>query len=138
MNIIFTDIDGVLNLEPVDKYQWNRTSIDLYNALCKEFKLHPVITSTWRVNHTISSLQKIFTKQGIITPIYDVTPILYDEGRGAEIEHWLFNNTHNKFVVIDDHVRDLITFGIPNVIKCDGRFGFTQEEYDKARKILLK
>ena len=35
-NYIFTDIDGVLNT--INRNQWNKTSIDLYNKLCHEFK----------------------------------------------------------------------------------------------------
>ena len=40
MNIIFTDIDGVLNT--VNRNDWNKTSIHLYNKLCKEFDLKAV------------------------------------------------------------------------------------------------
>ena len=43
---VFTDIDGVLNT--INRNQWNKTSIDLYNKLCHEFNLKPVISSTWR------------------------------------------------------------------------------------------
>jgi len=136
MNIIFTDIDGVLNT--VNKNEWNKNSIDLYNLLCQEFELHPVITSTWRVNHTIEELQKIFTQNGIITPIYDYTPIFPEEGRGGEIEHWLFNNTYSKFFILDDNIRDIQEYGLPNIIKCRSWIGFSQEEYDLARKILNK
>ena len=136
MNIAFTDIDGVLNT--VNRNQWNKSSIDLYNKLCLEFNLRIVVTSTWRTNHTKSQLQKIFTEQGIITPIYDFTPIFPDEGRGSEIEHWIFNNTINKFIILDDNVRDINSFGLPNVIKCRGWLGFTEEEYKIAKTILLK
>lgn len=136
MNIAFTDIDGVLNT--VNRNQWNKSSIDLYNKLCLEFNLRIVVTSTWRTNQTKSQLQKIFTEQGIITPIYDFTPIFPDEGRGSEIEHWIFNNTINKFIILDDNVRDINSFGLPNVVKCRGWLGFTEEEYKIARTILLK
>lgn len=135
MNIIFTDIDGVLNT--VIKNQWNKTSVDLYNKLCQEFKLKPVISSTWRLNHSKEELQDIFTRQGIITPIHDVTPNLSGEGRGAEIETWLFNNSYNRFVIVDDYVHDIISCGLPNVVKCRGWLGFSQEEYDLARNFLL-
>jgi hypothetical protein len=136
MNFIFTDIDGVLNT--VNRNQWNKTSIDLYNKLCLEFNLKPVVTSTWRANHTKAQLQKIFTYQGIVTPIYDFTPIFPDEGRGGEIEHWLFNNTVSKFIILDDNVRDIQSFGLPNVVKCRGWIGFSEEEYNECRRILTK
>ena len=134
MNIVFTDIDGVLNT--VNRNKWNENSVDLYNSLCEEFNLHPVITSTWRINHTIDELQKIFNKNGVRVPIYDYTPIFPDEGRGREIENWIFNNTYSKFIIIDDTIRDLLECGLPNIIKCRSWIGFSKDEYDLARKIL--
>lgn len=136
MNIIFTDIDGVFNTTTDSR--WNKKSIDYYNLLCDEFDLKPVITSQWRVNRTISDLQKIFNEQGISTPIYDFTPILPGEVRGSEIEYWLFNNSFNKFIIIDDNVRDIEQLGLPNVVKCRGWIGFGKEEYELSRQILLK
>ncbi len=136
MNIIFTDIDGVLNTKSGS--QWNKKSIDFYNLLCREFDLKPVITSTWRSNHTKKQLQEIFTHQGVLTPIYDFVPILQGEGRGIEIEQWLFNNHFNKFVILDDHTHDIEVIGLPNIIKCRSWIGFSKEEYDLARRILLK
>ena len=135
-NYIFTDIDGVFNT--VDRNRWNKTSIDLYNKLCLEFNLKPVISSTWRLNHTKKQLQKIFTEKGIITPIYDFTDSFPDEGRGREIEDWIFNNSYDKFIILDDSVRDIVAWGLPNVVKCRGWIGFSEEEYDLARKYLLK
>jgi len=55
--IIFTDIDGVLNT--ITKTEWNKESINLYNNLCLEFNLKPVITSTWRTTHTIQTLKDL-------------------------------------------------------------------------------
>ncbi len=136
MNIIFTDIDGVLNT--INRAQWNKNSIELYNKLCQEFDLKPVISSTWRLNHTKEQLQSIFTEQGITTPIYDFTDSFPDEGRGREIEDWIFNNSYNKFIILDDSVRDIIAWGLPNVVKCRGWIGFSEEEYNLARYLLNK
>lgn len=136
MNIVFTDIDGVLNT--INRNQWSKTSIDLYNKLCLEFNLKPVISSTWRLNHTKDQLQKIFTEQGILTPIYDFTDSFPDEGRGREIEDWIFNNSYSKFIILDDSVRDINIWGLPNVVRCRGWIGFSEEEYEIARNILLK
>lgn len=136
MNIIFTDIDGVLNT--VNRNDWNKTSIDLYNKLCKEFDLKAVISSTWRLNHTKEQLQAIFNEKGVEVEIIDFTDSFSDEGRGREIEDWLFSHSHGKFIILDDSVRDIIAWGLPNVVRCRGWIGFSQEEYDLARKLLLK
>lgn len=134
--IIFTDIDGVLN--SINKREWDKSSIDLYNKLCIEFNLKPVITSMWRITNTIEELQCIFDMYGIVTPIYDYTPVFPGDGRGAEIEDWLRNNSHDGFIILDDNVRDIEEVGLPNIIKCRSWVGFSQEDYDKARDILLK
>jgi len=136
MNFIFTDIDGVLNT--VNRNQWNKTSVDLYNSLCDEFDLKTIVTSTWRVKHTIEELQKIFYQNGITTPIYDYTPVLLDEGRGGEIEYYIFNNNYDKFIILDDNIRDIQQYGLPNVVKCRSWIGFSKEEYDLAREILSR
>ena len=63
MIVIFTDIDGVLN--PHWRKMWDKKAISSYNKLCKEFDLKPVITSTWRLNHTKEELQDVFTNHSV-------------------------------------------------------------------------
>jgi hypothetical protein len=135
MNVIFTDIDGVFNLAVSSKKNWNYSSIEIYNRICEEFDLKPVITSTWRTNHTIKELQRIFDYWGIDTPIYDYTPILYSEPRGIEIDTWLRENPCNKWVVIDDNVSGITPF-VSNVVKCRGWLGLTEDEYFEIKRIL--
>ena len=135
MNVIFTDIDGVFNLAVSSKKNWNYRSIEIYNRICEEFDLKPVITSTWRTNHTIKELQRVFDYWGIDTPIYDYTPILYSEPRGIEIDTWLRENPCDKWVVIDDNVSGITPF-VSNVVKCRGWLGLTEDEYVEIKKIL--
>ncbi len=134
-NYIFTDIDGVLNT--ISKNDWNSISVNLYDDLCEEFNLKPVITSTWRVKHSISELSRIFQYQGIQTDIYDFTPIITTEGRGGEIENWLQNNQYDNYIILDDNVRDIESYGLQNIVKCRSWIGFTKEEYEICRNILL-
>ena len=135
MNVIFTDIDGVFNLAVSSKKNWNYSSIEIYNRICEEFDLKPVITSTWRTNHTIKELQRVFDYWGIDTPIYDYTPILYSEPRGIEIDTWLRENPCDKWVVIDDNVSGITPF-VSNVVKCRGWLGLKEDEYVEIKKIL--
>ncbi len=132
MNIIFTDIDGVLN--PHWRKKWDKTAIKLYNQLCKEFNLKPVVTSTWRINHTIEELQEIFTKQGIEVEIFDYTPDLDMVDRGLEIKTWLDNNQCDNYVVIDDRTTDIEPY-VNNVVKCRSWLGFSQEDYEICKNI---
>mgnify|MGYP001553545807 CR=1 FL=1 len=136
MNYIFTDIDGVLNT--INKTKWNQYSIELYNKVCLEFDLKPVISSTWRTNHSINQLQTIFIQNGLEVEIYDYTPFL-NEPRGLEIESWLHKNLNpleDKWVVLDDSVGDITPY-LNNVVKCRGWLGFTEDEYELVRKFFI-
>ncbi len=135
MNIIFTDIDGVLNT--ISKSDWNPISVQLYDDLCQEFNLKPVITSSWRVKHSILDLNRIFEYQGIFTKIYDLTPIILSEGRGGEIENWIQNNQCDNYIILDDNIRDIESYGLKNIVKWRSWLGFTKEEYEICRNILL-
>jgi hypothetical protein len=134
MNVIFTDIDGVFNLAVSSKKNWNYSSIEIYNRICEEFDLKPVITSTWRTNHTIKELQRVFEYWGIEPEIYDYTPILYNEPRGIEIDTWLRENPCDKWVVIDDNISGITPF-VSNVVKCRGWLGLTEDEYHEIKKL---
>jgi len=133
IRVIFTDLDGVLN--PHWKTKWSKSSIQIYNQICQEYDLKPVITSTWRINHTKEQLQKIFYEQGIEVEIYDYTPHLDQKDRGLEIKEWLNNNKVDNYVVIDDIVHN-ITPHVDNVIKVRNWVGLTTEEYIEIKKIL--
>ena len=127
MNIIFTDIDGVLN--PHWKKKWSSKAITLYNSLCKKYDLKPVITSTWRLNFTKEQLQEIFIKQGIDVIIYDYTPWLENRTRGEEILEWLSKNRVDNYVVIDDRVYDIEPhIEVSKVFKCTSWLGLTRNE----------
>jgi hypothetical protein len=133
MRVIFTDIDGVLN--PHWKSEWSKSSITIYNQLCEEYDLKPVISSTWRENHTMHQLQEIFTKQGIEAQIYDYTPIISGADRGEEIKEWLSENPVDDWVIIDDITRNIEPH-IGNVVKVRNWVGLTTEEYLQIKKIL--
>jgi hypothetical protein len=135
MNIIFTDIDGVLN--PHWKKKWSKRSINYYNMMCKEFDLKPVITSTWRINHSISELQAIFDEQGIEVKIFDYTPFIDQADRGLEIKYWLNENICENFVILDDRIHD-ITPHIGNVVKCRSWVGISEDEYLEVCNIFSK
>lgn len=129
MNIIFTDIDGVLNTNW--SKIWNKKCIEIYNRICKDFNLIPVVTSTWRMNYTIEKLQDIFNQQGIEAKIYDFTPSVSQAGRELEIRMWLSNHPTDKYVVVDDKNIELT-----NVIKCKGWIGLTEEHYNEIKKMM--
>jgi len=133
MRVIFTDIDGVLN--PHWRTKWSKSAIAIYNRICKEYDLKPVITSTWRLNHTIDQLQKIFIEQGIEVIIHDYTPHIDQGDRGLEIKAWLDKNQCDNWVIIDDKTSDIEPH-INNVVKCRSWLGLTEDEYKEIKDIL--
>lgn len=133
MRYVFTDIDGVLN--PNFSKKWSKKSIAVYNHICKEFNLLPVITSTWRINHTIDELQKIFTDQGIDVKIYDYTPHMDQQYRYLEILKWLESNPCEFYIVLDDRAHELNGY-VDNFVKCRSWMGLTEDEYKEIKNII--
>lgn len=132
MNIIFTDIDGVLQTGNIKK--WNKHACLLFSNICKKYNLKPVITSTWRVNYNIKELQNIFYNQGIDVKIYDYTDVLGIE-RGEEIKIWLQNNNVDNYCVIDDNIIDILPY-CKNVISVKYSYeGLTDENIKEIDKI---
>lgn len=134
MNVIFTDIDGVLF--NVTSSKWNKKAICWYNQLCHEFNLKAVISSNWRTNHSLSELQMIFKENSIEVEIIDFTPQIHLDKRGTEIQMWLGENKVDKFIILDDSTIDIENQGLSNVVKCRSWIGLSQEEYYICRELL--
>lgn len=115
MKIIFLDIDGVLN-----SHQWIRANehllktqqlsmhVDLdkeavarLERLVKQTEAKIVISSTWRIVHSLSSLRDILGRHGFTGEVIDKTPKL-NIARGLEIQQWLDKNPVESFVILDD------------------------------------
>jgi hypothetical protein len=132
MNIIFLDIDGVLNCElhyqsknfadhkitkkegKLDYYkiQICPERISWFNDLCKENNCVVVISSIWRMGKTIEELQEVMNYCGGTFKVIGKTPHTGYE-RGTEISKWLEENikpdTHgchyfdfHSYAIIDD------------------------------------
>lgn len=133
--IIFLDIDGVINTPFIhnktpkscsssDGIVSNFQAIKLLNWIYSEHKFDIVITSTWRLGTSLSSLQGILIHSGLNPKIkvLGFTPDLrstlkYDKHiklpfnkhifihtrRGHEIDEWIkSNNYEGDFIILDD------------------------------------
>jgi diphthamide synthase subunit DPH2 len=147
---IFLDIDGVLrthksDLEwslqlgvpiPLSVYdrRFDRKIVSYINEVVGYTRAKIVITSTWRVKHSLEELKQIFRDNGINAEIVGKTDIGLN--RGEEIEQYISENEIENYVVIDDQVNDILKH-IPKerVIKVDPIKGF--EDVEKAIDILL-
>ena len=147
---IFLDIDGVLrthksDLEwslllgvpiPLSVYdrRFDRKIVSYINEIVGYTRAKIVVTSTWRVKHSLEELKQIFRDNGITSEIVGKTDIGLN--RGEEIEQYISENEIENYVVIDDQVSDILKH-IPKerVIKVNPIEGF--EDVDKAIDILL-
>jgi hypothetical protein len=147
---IFLDIDGVLRThksdlewsqrlgvpipESVYDRRFDRKIVSYINEVAGYTRAKIVVTSTWRVKHSLEELRQIFRDNGISAEIVGKTDIGLN--RGEEIEQYISENEIESYVVIDDQVNDILKH-IPKerVIKADPLIGF--EDVDKAIDILL-
>lgn len=153
---IFLDIDGVLNSEQYyiekpwpQRFEELKDKLDehiafgishidpkavkLLNRLVEETNAKIVVSSSWRGDY---ALQTIFSLAGIIEPIYGETPRLESRFRGEEIDKWLKEKQEPyKYVILDDN-SDMLDTQSNNFIRTDWRAGLTEENVNKAIKIL--
>lgn len=162
MNIVFLDIDGVLNTERWIKEQYYKTGkphsmhysefdpICMHNLkkLVEETNSYIVISSTWRLcDHKTdegwNALMLRLNQVGIEDRVIGYTPSLRMEFngsyccRGHEIQKWLDGNIDKNienFVIIDDD-SDMFHL-IDKLAKCSFKDGLTKEVKDKAIEIL--
>lgn len=152
-NIIFLDIDGVLNytkwytnprnlgnLEEQDR-DLDPFCIERINILAKITNSYIVISSDWRYNEKQCRLR--LEKAGLSALIIGFTPIhlwdklQIDKSRGAEIQHWINNNLCiiNNYVIIDDRC-DILDHQKTNFVHVNSDVGLTDSNLSVAVNIL--
>jgi len=155
MKVIFLDIDGVLVTRNSIKYQhlnypddtsirFSQKAVKNLNKLIRLTKAKIVISSTWRLFHSLEELQNIFKKQAIKGDIISTTsieraPVEEDIPRGQKIADWLENNSAVKqYVIIDDDVQaDCIQFHPYNCVETSYKLGLAPEDrFNEALAIL--
>jgi hypothetical protein len=155
MKVIFLDIDGVLVTRNSIKYQhlnypdnteiiFSKKAVKNLNKLIRLTGAKIVISSTWRLFHTIDELRAIFKKQKIKGKIISITSaeratIEEDIPRGKKIADWLDEHPDvEQYVVIDDDVEaDCIQFHPYNCVETSYKRGFSQEDrFNEALAIL--
>jgi hypothetical protein len=150
MRILFLDIDGVLNdssflqqanfarnekrkissllnslseaetLRAFDLSHINSDNVSVLNDIVEQADCHVVISSTWRVLHTIDEIASLLAERGFLYPerVIDMT----DTGpgiRGKQIQRWLLANWDNVdgICILDDE-DDMDPF-LPWLVKTD-------------------
>lgn len=113
--LIFLDFDGVLHREFIPGSTPGRVRVNThqfthlanFEAVVRDFPdIDIVISSTWRINHSLNELRSYFSDD-IATRIIDVTPVLPTrtvDRRELEIKQWLVHagRSGERYLAIDD------------------------------------
>jgi hypothetical protein len=149
-NIIFLDIDGVLNCQLFfeecmkNNVKYNKLEhyksqlcekrIKWFNDLCNETDSKVVISSTWRHGKTIEQLQSILNESGANFEIIDKTSISDHGIRGVEIYEWI--NGHKlivkNYAIIDDD-SDMLLKQAKHFFQTDNYSGLTPTTCHKIK-----
>jgi hypothetical protein len=116
-------------------------------SLIEEVDAHIVISSTWRESEIMTEyLMNALESQGIPSGrVIGKTPFLGClDGRGAEIQLWLNQNTWSSFVILDDdHMKSFQKFSlhervVQTVMRDEDREkeGLSRERCERAISIL--
>lgn len=157
MKYTFLDFDGVLNSRTFfnlckgrdkdDKLilveyddMFDTEAVERINKLVDKTGTKIVISSSWRINHSLSELNDLLKKSGARFEAIDVTLNLH-EARGIEIQTYLDHlaskgEVVDSFIIIDDD-SDMAHFcNTDNFIKTTFEWGFTDWHLEKALKVL--
>lgn len=149
-NIIFLDIDGVLNCQVFyEKRHEKKKDLDFdidypkseicterigwLNELCETTDTSIVISSTWRLGRSISELQDILNSCGATFTVIGKTDHTGYE-RGTEISKWLKDNSEKyfnvpyyyfyRYAIIDDD-GDMLLWQANHFFQTDNYSGLT-------------
>jgi len=160
---IFLDIDGVLNSQSFWRIKPQRErklevgyplcNIDFdavrhINTITDATDAKIVISSTWRVTHSLEELSGYLKEAGMLGEIIGMTPRLHFAGsvstivpRGCEIREWLYvNESHDydqtcRYAILDDD-SDMLYWQRDNYFLCDGYSGITSNIAYRVNRFL--
>lgn len=151
IQVLFLDIDGVLNCEPHFRFYhkhpeaWRRPGTDWCSICVGNFKellerapdnLRIVLSSSWRIGcNTLPEVRAIFDIRGVDSSrIIDRTPELWSGTRGQEIDRWLTDNRKSlrvrNYVILDDE-SDMAPVQ-RHLVRTDVRVGLTLPIVDRV------
>jgi hypothetical protein len=148
-NILFLDIDGVLNsinstiinlvrYGEVPEDDISEECVALLNWVLSDnmangkYNIDIVISSTWRLLHSLDDIRSILERNGFLFSecIIDSTPRIKGH-RGLEIDKWLKENGNNvnDFVILDDD-SDMDPH-MDKLVQCKGELGLTYKNVEE-------
>ncbi len=110
----------------------------LHSLIERVNNLKIVVSSSWRQNRNVKTLQEILKVHSFSQHIIDRTPDLpFPSNRGREIAAWRKQNPeHNQYVILDDWDHGLSVHHPHNFVEVDAAKLLTEADCEKAYKIL--
>lgn len=157
MQVIFLDIDGVLNSVDfitkvteegrVGKFgtnEWwsghiNPERVQHLNKIIAESEAKVVISSTWRIGKSPERMQEILDMKGFEGEVIDCTTTDHMDCRGHQIQAWLDMHPETlSFVIIDDDpdMAELMPYLVKTTYLDWNSGGLREEHVDEALSIL--
>ena len=153
-NVIFLDIDGVLNSDSFFKAKegspemhpdapnyhenialemFDPKAISLLNTIVEKTQAVIVISSSWRLAFTLDDLRFILNKAGLIADIFDKTDFKFSSTRYNEINWWLRDHKDiDSFIILDDLEASWFYSLQPYVVQTTWAHGLLPEHVDLA------
>ena len=151
-NIIFLDVDGVLNsinnlIEVYNKtkkphsgydYPFDEKCLKNLQTLVEQTKAKLVITSTWRKTEEGKEvLLKTLKEYGLDKEVIGYTPVHPSENRESEIKEYLSNLKERiNYIILDDY-EEMGEYA-KDLIKVSPQTGLTNKNVEDAVKRLNK
>lgn len=142
-NIIFLDIDGVLNYT---KWYQGLIHYRLYNEedldpiciervkiICDLCDAKIVISSDWRLDWKMT-LKRLSRFELNNNYIIDKTPYVLTDIRGDEINEWLKNNQYNNYLILDDR-KDFTEEQLNHLVWINPMYGLTNNHIKQSLEI---
>lgn len=147
--VIFLDFDGVLNsvmsaVAHVGEFDdtcgptaLDPVAVKLIGRLATITGAKVVVSSTWRILHTLEELKAIIMNYSrpLADAMVDVTSRSPGAMRGEEIQMWLIAHPHETILIIDDD-SDMLPSQMPSFVQTEGRTGFGMNEYIRSLRVL--
>lgn len=151
-NIIFLDVDGVLNCNATfeKEHPPGTPILDIITSQVEEDKVlllkeivelmdaRIVVSSTWRqgLEH-LDVLTRTLARHGIA--VLDKTPTKFSAMRGVEISDWL-NRWYDKvrfYIILDDN-DEMLDEQLPYFLQTSMETGLTRGHVDSARRLFFQ
>lgn len=141
--VIFLDFDGVLNN---NQWIWDHSErgfehidpdhiVSFLNVLIHRTKAKVVVSSAWRILHTLEQLREGLASKGFLGEIIGVTDTI-GSVRGNQIARWRDANKHTgPFVILDDSTD--MGLLLPWLVRTYSEFGMNSQTVDDATHLLL-